>query len=84
MNKKIILLISSLILLTIIVIVVFSKTDKGLEENVLIDYNPEPELFLSEDRKAYFGLAPETDVQVFGHDEGYEIYKIIKDDGESE
>lgn len=83
MNKKIILLIGSLILLIIIAIVVFSIINKKSRETDLVHYNSDPE-FLSEERKAYFGLAPETKAQILGYDDGYEIYKIIKDDSEVE
>lgn len=83
MNKKIILLIGSLIFLIIIVIIIFSNTNKESREGALVHYNSEPE-FLSEEKKAYFGLAPETKVQVLDYDQGYEIYKIIEDDGELE
>lgn len=79
MNKKLIFLISALILLGLIVVVVFSLTNKKSSEDIFIDNNSEPE-FLDEERKAYFGLAPETEAQILGDDEGYEIYKIIKND----
>ncbi len=83
MSKKIIFLVSSLILLIIIAVIIFSNTNKKSKESSLVHYNSEPE-FLSEEKKAYFGLAPETEVQVLNYDEGYEIYKIIRDDSEIE
>jgi len=83
MNKKIFLVITALILLIIIAIVVFSIINKKSQEANSIYYNAEPE-FLSEERKAYFGLAPKTKAQILGYDNGYEIYKIIKDDSEIE
>ena len=83
MNKKIFLLIATLILLVIIGFIVFSTINKKSQESNLVYYNSEPE-FLSEERKAYFGLAQETKAQILGYDNGYEIYKIIKDDSEIE
>ena len=67
----------------IIAVIVFSNANRKLREGALVNYNSEPE-FLDEERKAYFGLAPETEAQVLGYDGGYEIYKIIRNDGEVE
>lgn len=83
MNKKIIFLVGGLMILIIIVIIAFLIMNTKKQEDALIYYSSEPE-FLSEERKAYFGLAPETKAQILGYDGGHEIYKIIKDDSEIE
>ena len=83
MSKKIFFLIGGLLLLIVIVIIAFSTANKKPKKGDAIYYNSEVE-FLSEERKAYFGLAPETKVQVLDYDDGHEIYRIISNDTETE
>ena len=77
MSKKVIFLISISIVLGIILIIIFFGPKKEPKETSQINYSDQKE-FLSEERKVYFGLAPETEVEVLADDEGYEIYQIIK------
>ncbi|MBN2854005.1 hypothetical protein JXK06_00505 [Patescibacteria group bacterium] len=78
MNKKVIFLISLSVFLGIILIIIFFGPKREPEETSQINYSDQQK-FLSEERKAYFGLAPETEVEVLADDEGYEIYQIIRD-----
>lgn len=80
MNKKKIILIISSLILVIIIIFLFQSVTKNRELEVVDEvFVPE---FLTEERKAYYGLKPETKAQVFYDSEGYEIYKIIYDDSD--
>lgn len=80
MNKKKIILIVGALVLVVIIVVLLQSVIKN-QDSEIVDEVFVPE-FMTEERKAYYGLAPETKVQVFYDSEGYEVYKIINDDNE--
>lgn len=78
MNKKKIIIISGILLFLILVfLILFFLQRTKSKESGLFNYNSEPE-YLSEERKAYHGLAEDTEARVYYDDEGYEVYQIIK------
>ena len=78
-KKKIILIVGALILVVIIVLLLQNFTKDRNAEIVDEVFVPE---FMTEERKAYYGLAPETKAQVFYDSEGNEVYKIIYNDSD--
>lgn len=80
MNKKKIVLVVGILVVIILVLLLLKSINKK-EGGELVEEVFVPE-FMTEERKAYYGLAPETKAQVFYDSEGNEIYKIIYNDSD--
>lgn len=80
MNKKKIVLVVGILVVIILVLLLLKSINKK-EGGELVEEVFVPE-FMTEERKAYYGLSPERKVQVFYDSEGNEIYKIIYDDSD--